>query len=141
MKKFLITLSLSALGVFVVTVGGGYWFLHRNHKPAPPTPAQLKSWQFQTPQITTNTKDGGLVQLQLTIQAGNQKSFADVSDVQSQIMDMINESIHQDSNTAFLNQQGLNAFKAQIQRGVEKILPNDSILAVDIDQIVEQSNG
>jgi flagellar basal body-associated protein FliL len=140
MKKIVWILAVAVLVVALGIFAYGYFFLHKGtSKPPKPTLQQLKAWQFALPQTTTNTAGGGVVQLTVVFQAGNNAVFQKLKLAQEQLESAVVSTCLTIPGATLKTPQGEQTLEKALLEKSEALLQSKQILAVEIPQLVVQS--
>lgn len=107
-------------------------------KPAPPTAAQLQSWQYAADKITTNLQGSSIIQLQVTLQANNSNVTQELTDRAVQVDDTIIGVLHNLSSNTILQPGGRTILKDQIMKDINSFLTSGKIISVYIQSLIIQ---
>lgn len=135
------TRSLAIIGILaVVLIGGGavYKFVIVPGQNAPPSAAELQSWQYQVDKITTNLQGPNMIQAQFTLQAPNANVAAELSNRAAEVDDAIISVLHNVSADE-LSQAGGNTFlKGLIAKRINSFMTSGKIVDVYINSLIVQ---
>ncbi|MCF8564762.1 flagellar basal body-associated FliL family protein [Alicyclobacillus tolerans] len=143
MKKSVVIMA-SVLGSIAVLLAAGVgvdWYFKSAHtpkRPAPLTAAQAKALQVNLPQTVTNLKGSGLIQFAVTLQAANAATKNELTDLQADVQDSINQTMRQFTPDELRTTQGYETLKNAIKTNVNDILPQGSVSQVYLSQVVVQ---
>lgn len=132
------------VSVIVVIAGGvvGTFLFLKGSKaskgPTVLTPAQERALQIDFPQMTTNTSDGGLLQFTVTLQGSDSSTTSEITVLEPQIEDELNNTVHQFSSADLKAPTGQEKLSAIIEQNVNKLLPTGKVTKVLFTQWVVQ---
>ena len=126
--------------VAVVLVGGAavYQFMIKPGLNAPPSAAELQSWQFQVDKLTTNLQGGNMIQIQFTLQAPNGTVAAELTSRASQVDDAIMSVLHNLSAGQISQPGGYTYLKSLVKKRINSFLTTGKITSVYIDNSIIQ---
>lgn len=142
MKKPVV-IMISIIGGMAVLLAAGigaYFYLKpgKGTHPAALTAAQARALQVDLPQLTTNLKNGGLIQFTLTLQASDAATKKELTDLQPDVQDSINQTMREFSSDDLKSVQGYNDLKNSIMTAVNHVLQKGHISAAFLSQVVVQ---
>lgn len=134
-RSFIIILTIAIL---FVAAASFYEFVYRPGLHAPPTAAELESWQFQVDKITTNLQQQGVIQVQFTLQAPSSAVVNELGERDAQVDDAVIGVLHGLSPTDIMEHGGRELLKSAIKRAINAFLTTGKISAVYIDNMIVQ---
>ena len=140
-KPVVIMISIiGGMAVLLAAGVGAYFYLKpgKATHPVPLTAAQARALQVDLPQLTTNLKGGGLIQFTLTLQASDASTKKELTDLQPDVQDSINQTMREFSADDLKTVQGFNALKSAIMTNVNHVLQKGHISAAFLSQVVVQ---
>lgn len=148
MKKALRTMLIIILIIVVLAaVAVGAVLYLKKHKAAAGhqkasvqvlSPKQAAALQFTLPQMTTNLNTSGIIQFTLTLQADSKSTKDELTLMQNQVSDMVNEIMRQYSTTQLSTDAGLNQLKKTIVKDVNHMLTSGKVTNAYLSQILVQ---
>ncbi|OPG15670.1 hypothetical protein B2M26_11490 [Ferroacidibacillus organovorans] len=129
---------IPALAVVVLGGAAAYKFLFSSKVHAPPTAAQLQSWQYNVDKITTNLQGSSMIQIQLTLQALSTKVDTELTERNAQLDDVVIGVLHNLSASQIEAPGGRTYMKDLILKRVNAILTTGKITAVYIQNMIVQ---
>lgn len=146
MKKPIVIMSLIIVIILVVAGGGvgTYLYLKKHHgkggASSPPklSASQAAALQFTLPEMTTNLKSSGLIQFTMTLQSNNKSTKVEVTKMQNQIEDKVNQVMRQFSATDLRSVSGFNTLKKTLSTDVNNMLQKGKVTNVYFSQVVVQ---
>jgi flagellar protein FliL len=147
MKKPLLVMLAMILAIIVV-VGGGLgtymYFTHSHHKssakakPAVLTPSQALALQVTLPQMTANLNSSGLIQFTLTLQTDSKATKTEVTEMQNQIQDKVNDVMREFTPDQLRNNQGVSMLKQSLLTNINGMLQTGKLTNVYLSQVLVQ---
>lgn len=141
-------MMLIIIVVIVVIAGGAvgaFTYLKHHHKGSSAkasvhilTPKEAAALQVTLPQMTTNLNSSGLIQFTLTLQADSQSTKQELTLMQNQVSDAINETMRQFTSTQLRDDQGINALKSAIVSKINAMLQTGRVTSVYLSQVLVQ---
>lgn len=139
MIAVLVIVVLAGVGVGAIT------YLKKHHspsrskgKPVRLTAKQASELQVTLPEMTTNLNASGIIQFTLTLQADNKSTTKEITLMENQIDDQVNEIMRQFTTSQLRNDTGLNKLKSTIRTDVNKLMPTGSVTNVYLSQVLVQ---
>lgn len=135
------------IAVIVVIAGGGagaFTYLKHHHKSAGTAAAhtltakQAAALQVTLPQMTTNLNSSGLIQFTLTLQADKASTKQELTLMQNQISDSVNEIMRQFTPSQLRDDKGINELKASVATHINAMLQNGRVTHVYLSQVLVQ---
>ncbi|GMA61558.1 flagellar basal body-associated FliL family protein [Alicyclobacillus fastidiosus] len=133
--------------IILVVAGGAVatamYLKHHRHLAATTATHQLSAkdaaaLQVTLPQMTTNLQTSGLIQFTLTLQADKKSTKNELSLMQNQIEDSINQIMRQYTSDELRNDKGLNSLKQTILKSVNGMLQTGSVTNIYFSQVLVQ---
>lgn len=134
-RPFLIYIALT-----VVVLGGASWykFIYLPGLNAPPSAAQLQSWQFATGSLTTNLQGSSMIQVQFTLQAPNINVVTQLGEMTAQVDDAIIGVLHNLSAGDINQSGGTSLLRGMVLNRINHLLKPQKITQVYINSIIVQ---
>lgn len=127
------------------TVATAMYLKHHRHQAATAATAthqlsakEAAALQVSLPQMTTNLQTSGLIQFTVTLQADKKATKNELTLMQSQIEDSINQIMRQYTPDQLRNDKGLNSLKQTILKSVNHMLPTGSVTNIYFSQVLVQ---
>ncbi|WAH35397.1 flagellar basal body-associated FliL family protein [Alicyclobacillus dauci] len=146
MKKPLVVMLIIIIAI-VVIVGGGvgaFMYLTKHHSASAKasaqalTPSQAVALQVPLPQMTTNLKNQGLIQFTLILQADSKSTKSELTEMQNEIQDTVNETMRQFTPDQLKDDKGLTTLKSAISSNVNSKLQKGRVTNVYFSQVLVQ---
>ncbi|WP_436663493.1 flagellar basal body-associated FliL family protein [Alicyclobacillus acidoterrestris] len=145
MKSPVRVMLLIIIGILVIAGGGvavAMYMKHQHHTGTAKAHAlsakEAAALQVTLPQMTTNLESSGLIQFTLTLQADNKSTKKELSLMQYQIQDDVNEIMRQYTPNQLRNDKGLNNLKQVIQKDINGMLDTGNVTNVYFSQVLVQ---
>jgi flagellar basal body-associated protein FliL len=142
-KKPLIVMSIVLtvlILLFAIGIGGYFYFKAKKSQSAHPKPltaAEAKALQIDLPENTTNLKDG-LIQFTVILQADNNTTKQELTDMSPVLEDAINMTMHEYNSSQLKSTLGIKNLKSEIETKIDHLLPKGSVTGVYFSTIVVQ---
>ncbi len=137
----MLSIILTVAVLCAASVGVYYYIKHKSAVSSEPkqlTAAEQAALQVTFPQMTTNLETDGLIQFTMTLQASDNKTKDEISQMIPDIQDIVNRTMLSFSANDLKQVSGFDKLKKSILTAVNSKLLNGSVTNIYFSQIVIQ---